>query len=776
MKTLITTTIILISFSLQAQTNCEWFGLADANWNNPENWSNNIVPSNGDSVIIHDGPFDTFLNSDISFSFLSIDSVATLSLGAINLTLTGDVENNGVLNSGLSRVIFNGTVAQHICGNITFHKLEINNPASVEISCGLTSLKGVLYLTDGILYTNHSLLLLSDSTSTASIATIENGALVGHATIQRHISVVADDWRFLCSPIQSFKLNQITDDFWTSGFIGATYPTDPFVSVYFYDETDSGTSDYGYVAPVSALDLVEMGTGFMAYIGTGSLTSTIDFTGNINKGTINLPVTYTLTDTVSDGWNLVGNPYPSAIDWDDSTIVKTAIDNAIYIWNPELGVYSSYVDGIGTNGGSSVIASAQSFYVRSNAENPVVELTENCKTEETSTFLKSHAGTPPLFITIENDFGKDEAVVKINHNATTNYDANYDALKMISFAIGGPAIYTSTNNVSEMYSINQVSSQEMEIPVTVMTMTSGMHTLSFSGMNSFQHASCVLLEDLHTGLTYDLNVTNQINVFVSDTTTAPRFVIHVGAPVFVESYDVTCYESDNASIHFAKESVSLFDLALVDTYGATVDSQTSIYQIAEFNNLDAGLYFLESTDQVCGTRIDTILITEPAHITGSFTMSADTIYVVENSADVVFTNTSENAIYYAWNFGNGSSSSVVNPTATFDNPGIYSVELTAYQTATCYDVAQQTVVVIDMLDTDEMNADLVQAYFSNDQLYLTTSGAAILELHDLTGRLIMTQTLEAGQNIIPVNEIPAQVLILSVISGNQIVSKKIVKA
>jgi hypothetical protein len=716
------------------------------------------------------------LNDDISFSFLSIDASATLYLGAINLTLTGDIENNGVLNSGLSRVIFAGTAEQNICGNITFHKLEINNAAGVEISCGLTSLKGVLYLTEGILYTNHSMLLLSDSVSTASIATIENGALIGHVTFQRHLNVVADDWRFLCSPIQNFKLNQITDDFWTSGFTGATYPTDPFVSVYFYDETDSGTSDYGYVAPVSALDLVQMGTGFMAYIGTGSLTSTIDFTGDINKGTIELPVTYTLTDTVSDGWNLVGNPYPSAIDWDDSTILKTRIDDAIYIWNPSLGVYSSYVDGIGINGGSSVIASAQSFYVRSNAENPAIELTENCKTEATNVFLKSHTTISPLVISIENEFGKDEAVVRINEHATANFDADYDAEKMLSFAYGGPALYTSMDHVSEMYSINQFELGELEIPLTVMTMTSGMHTISFSDIQSFENASCLLLEDLHTGLTYDLKVTTQINVFVSDTTTAPRFVIHVGAPVFVESVDATCYESDNASIQFAKESVSLFDITLFDISGAMVDSETSVYQITEFDNLDAGLYLLESTDQVCGTRIDTILITEPAHITSSFTMSADTIFVADNSAEIAFTNTSANAVYYAWNFGNGTSCSIANPTATFETPGTYAVELVAYQTSACYNVTEHEIVVIDMVSTDELNAEEVQAYFSNDQLYLTTSGAAILELHDLTGRLIMTWTLEAGQNVIPVAEIPAQVLILSVINGDQTVSKKIVKA
>ncbi|MBK6953844.1 MAG: T9SS type A sorting domain-containing protein [Crocinitomicaceae bacterium] len=100
----------------------------------------------------------------------------------------------------------------------------------------------------------------------------------------------------------------------------------------------------------------------------------------------------------------------------------------------------------------------------------------------------------------------------------------------------------------------------------------------------------------------------------------------------------------------------------------------------------------------------------------------------------------------------------------------------AYQTSACYNVTEHEIVVIDMVSTDDLNEEVVQAYFSNDQLYLTTSDAAILELHDLTGRLIMTWTLDAGQNVIPFAEIPAQVLILSVINGDQIVSKKIVKA
>src|SRR5687767_6683314 len=44
---------------------------------------------------------------------------------------------------------------------------------------------------------------------------------------------------------------------------------------------------------------------------------------------------------------------------------------------------------------------------------------------------------------------------------------------------------------------------------------------------------------------------------------------------------------------------------------------------------------------------------------------------------VKFTNTSVGATTYSWNFGNGNTSTFANPSASFINPGTYTVSLTA---------------------------------------------------------------------------------------------------
>src|SRR6478609_4072431 len=74
---------------------------------------------------------------------------------------------------------------------------------------------------------------------------------------------------------------------------------------------------------------------------------TLEMWGTINTGNVVLPVTYTTsTGLADDGWNLVGNPYPSAFDWpsfyNSTSGVKQNLDPTIWIYNPRWNAYVSY--------------------------------------------------------------------------------------------------------------------------------------------------------------------------------------------------------------------------------------------------------------------------------------------------------------------------------------------------------------------------------------------------------------------------------------------------
>jgi hypothetical protein len=72
------------------------------------------------------------------------------------------------------------------------------------------------------------------------------------------------------------------------------------------------------------------------------------------------------TGVANDGWNLIANPYPSAIDWDAASgWNKVNVNNAVYIYQADLDQYSTYIAGVGVNGGSRFIASSQGFLCKS---------------------------------------------------------------------------------------------------------------------------------------------------------------------------------------------------------------------------------------------------------------------------------------------------------------------------------------------------------------------------------------------------------------------------
>lgn len=67
----------------------------------------------------------------------------------------------------------------------------------------------------------------------------------------------------------------------------------------------------------------------------------------------------------------------------------------------------------------------------------------------------------------------------------------------------------------------------------------------------------------------------------------------------------------------------------------------------------------------------------------------------DNFLQVAFTNFSLNAEIYAWNFGDGNTSAEMNPTHTYADVGIYTVNLTATNSAGAFATFSETIEVKD---------------------------------------------------------------------------------
>lgn len=90
-------------------------------------------------------------------------------------------------------------------------------------------------------------------------------------------------------------------------------------------------------------------------------------------------------------------------------------------------------------------------------------------------------------------------------------------------------------------------------------------------------------------------------------------------------------------------------------------------------------------------------------VSQNLTPIANFTYVISGK-EVTFTNTSQNALSYLWNFGNGQTSILSNPTTGYTNYGTFTVQLevinglgsnTVSKTITLSDIAPNTVTDID---------------------------------------------------------------------------------
>jgi hypothetical protein len=272
------------------------------------------------------------------------------------------------------------------------------------------------------------------------------------------------------------------------------------------------------------------GRGYLvAYNANGikTFTGTLN-TGNLATGTEMPAMTYTSSlGTLNAGWHLMGNPYPSAIDWDNVVAngQLTNLDNAVYVYDNATQQYKSYVSGFGSLTGG-IIPAMQGFMVKANAASPSLRLENQDRVHSAQTYYKStQAIENVLTLNVQGNAYSDQTFIRFIDGATTDFNGELDAYKLL----GGPAtpnLYTKAGDIR--MSVNSLPMSELSgsVPLGLLTAVPGTYTLSAEGLNSFTHATGITLEDKKTGLLQELNNNPVYTFTVSENDEPDRFVLH----------------------------------------------------------------------------------------------------------------------------------------------------------------------------------------------------------------------------------------------------------
>ncbi len=420
------------------------------------------------------------LNSGITLTtnghlYTNIDT--TFINGTINLSNDSGLTKTGYgLFSDTTVIILGSSSTINYNGNnqkispYTYYNITLTTNNSTKTIEDTVCIFGSLKINNMVtLMTNNKLVIKSDSQFTGNIRTIPTHAnLIGKVTIERYIPSIGRRWRFLSSPISNTTIEDWRGEMFVTGAgvgktpgtinsngFDATSTNSPSV-YYYHEQTQSVISSVGWTADTSIADSLVVGRGYRVFIrGDRDINRisganqtiynsqnavTLKLYGNINVGDIHLPVTYTRTPTssVNDGWNLVGNPYPSTYDWQNfwnncpSSNVKN-ISSTIYVWSPNCNCYKSYNAGSssGTLTGG-FIPEGVAFFVKAYSTSPSLTLSETYKTTNTGILLLKTNDKDEFDLhlsKIGDSITYDDLVVKYLSNSSSTSD-DYDIVKM----------------------------------------------------------------------------------------------------------------------------------------------------------------------------------------------------------------------------------------------------------------------------------------------------------------------------------------------------------
>lgn len=367
------------------------------------------------------------------------------------LVLGKNWENNGTFVQSGGAVIFAGNT-QTIGGQTqtVFDNLSIAAGSNTTIVSGQHYLRSIL-LCNGTLNANDRLTLLSTEQQTALINGAGTGQVLGKVTMQRYLAS-GFGYKYFGTPFQDATVNEFADDV----DLNASFPR-----FYRYDENQVSTGWLTYTDPSGALAPSQ---GYAANLGTSNTAVTADVTGVVNNGTITSTL-YNHNRTYTKGFNLIGNPYPSPIDWNASSgWVRTNVDNALYFFNAGstdqyTGTYSSYINGISSDGiAGNIIPSMQGFFVHvTDGTYPVssaFSVANNARTTDLNPGFEGGGNLPPMVrISAGYDDGHfiaDPAVFYMDNGASENFDKRRDALKLMNTNKDVPNLYAVAADTSRL--------------------------------------------------------------------------------------------------------------------------------------------------------------------------------------------------------------------------------------------------------------------------------------------------------------------------------------
>lgn len=536
------------------------------------NGGSGFIPTSA-TIINIGGAGKSFTNSPTLTASITVGGINFGTTGTPNLTIPAGMElkiATGINTSASSTPTITGpgtlTVQATALSNVALSSTLTLNGTLVASNAGTFTMAStsVLNLTgNSTLANTGTFTLASDANGSATIGALSGtSALTGPYIVQRYItggSLLYRGYRLLTSPVHSGATGYYDMSFlsgsgsYLTGAANGGFDATGNPTIFLYREdmlpsTASFTAgNYRAITKINNAPAYNIGTidgsfnlpvgaGFLFFYRGNNGTSTttipsnlsINISGTLNQGQIvvknwvtgssNLAYSTTSGSLSVEGFNLVGNPYPSSVNWrtaynnasSTTGIYAPNTDQTYYIYNAVTKNYDSYLNtsattGIGsTTAITNVIPSGQGFFVHAINGSAQLIFNESAKVNTQVTgnalLLNADASAPidrHLRIQLAKDsINKDETVLLFSNSASNAYVQNEDALYL-----KGSGVVSLSNRSADNtpLAINQLPfpKQTQVIPLNMAVTSAGAYQLNLTEASNIPKKYDVWLMDAY---------------------------------------------------------------------------------------------------------------------------------------------------------------------------------------------------------------------------------------------------------------------------------------
>lgn len=388
---------------------------------------------------------------------------------------------------------------------------------------GTVEVNGELQVTGGNFNAGNGVVINNNASVLHGVGTPNGGGSVtGNVTVKRNGSS-GSVYNFWSAPV----LNP------GSGILGSTvFKYNPAWGT--ADPSDDQPSDPGWYYATSGS--MQRGVGYAAS-GSGN----VSFVGPLNEGNISVPVySYPLPNV---SFNLVGNPYPSAISAASFLTANSGvIQGVVYLWDDDnsggsgwaSNDYATYngvggVQGGGGNTPTGNIASGQGFKVNA-LGNGNITFTNAMRNANNNQFF-SQADNGKVWLSVVNDLNHfNQTLIGFMEDATEEEDWFYDAEKIRSFNFLSLYSYLDGKPLA-IQGLPELTGDRV-VPLGMASGTEGNVAFRLDSTHSLEGVN-IILEDRFFNTFHNLTE-GDYTFYSAETEYTDRFFLHFGHSVVTD--------------------------------------------------------------------------------------------------------------------------------------------------------------------------------------------------------------------------------------------------